>query len=82
MISKINDNTPSLPVLSYFSKCEGRSNPKSHARNFLFKCVFEHSNSKVLESIKANNVDIIVFEADKGDCMQAVWTTLSVGRLK
>ena len=43
--------------------------------------MFEHSNPKVLESIKANNVDIIVFEADKGDCMQAVWTTLSVGRL-
>ena len=43
--------------------------------------MFEHSNPKVLESITTNNVDIIVFEAGKGDCMRAVWTTLSVGWL-
>ena len=32
--------------------------------------VFEYSNPKVLEYIKANNGDIMVFEAHKADWMQ------------
>ena len=38
--------------------------------------ILDDSHPKVLEYIKAKNADIMVYEADKGDWMQPIWTTL------
>ena len=55
-----------------------RSNPKNNVTYFLIKYVFEYSNAKVFEYIKANNAKIMAYEADKDkeDWMQSVWTPL------
>ena len=38
--------------------------------------ILDDSNPKVLEYIKAKDADIMVYEAEKRDWMQPIWTTL------